>query len=193
MTKETAWLPLASGGRFYPLAPRIEDIHIQDIAHALSQVNRYVGQTTFPYSVAQHSVYVSRMVPAHLALVGLLHDASEAYLSDISRDVKMLMPEYKEWEANLERMIAQRFDLPYPWPAEVKEADTEILRREGAWLFPEHSAMWPAWGITNRQDYLPISQLTSAQAKLLFLHRFEDLTTKRRSNGCVVTEGVSRA
>jgi hypothetical protein len=104
-----------------------------------------------------------------------MHDASEAYLSDISRGVKMLMHEYKDWERELEKVIALRFNLPFPHPPDVKIADTEILRREGAWLFPEGSPMWHAWGITSRDDYPAIERLTPDQAKVRFIERYYQL------------------
>lgn len=180
MTKEQAWIPTRGGKRFYPLAPSIADIDIYDIAHALSNVCRYVGHTRFHYSVAQHSVYVSQMVPPELALTGLLHDASEAYLSDISRDVKMLMYEYKGWESNLEEAIARRFGLPFPLPYTVKQADTEILRREGAWLFPEGSPMWQSWGVTRKEDYPEITYWKQSEAAETFLWMFHRYTTEVR-------------
>ena len=77
------WMQTYTGERFWPLDPRIEDIHIRDISMALGKLCRYGGHTIFFYSVAEHSVLVSEYVPEEYALWGLLHDASEAYLSDI--------------------------------------------------------------------------------------------------------------
>ena len=70
-----------------------EDIDITDIMHSLSQINRYNGHTKFPYTVAQHSVYVAKLEYEHSkdarrALAALLHDAAEAYIGDIVRPIK---------------------------------------------------------------------------------------------------------
>ena len=68
------WIQTFSGGRFWPLDPRPEDVYIGDIAHALSMKCRYAGHTTFFYSVAEHSVHVCRHAPAEHKLWALLHD-----------------------------------------------------------------------------------------------------------------------
>lgn len=119
-----------TGRRFWPLQPKAEEVALQDIAHALSNICRFTGHTNHFYSVAQHSVLVSRTVPAEFALWGLLHDASEAYLADISRPVKQQMPFYQEAERRLEKVIASAFGLPWPMPAAVKEVDTRMLMTE---------------------------------------------------------------
>lgn len=186
MTPEEAWVPTYSGKRFYPLEPRIAAIRIEDIAHALSLTCRYAGQVKFHYSVGHHSLLVSKMVPHEIALEALMHDASEAYLSDISRDVKMLMPEYKEWENRLEAAIAMRFGLHYPWHPSIKEADTAILAREGAWLFPKDSDMWKAWGVTSKAGHQEIYPLEPRTVELGFLRRFDELYSERHR---LFTEG----
>jgi 5'-deoxynucleotidase YfbR-like HD superfamily hydrolase len=107
------WLQTFTGGEIWPIDPRPEEINIVDIAQALSQQCRYAGHTTRFYSVAEHSVYISREVPAELALWGLLHDASEAYLVDIPRPLKPYMPVYKHWERELMQVIAAKFGLSW--------------------------------------------------------------------------------
>src|SRR5690554_7094997 len=78
-----------TGRRFYPLDPNPADVCIEDIAHALSRITRFNAHINAEwYSVAEHSVHVSRIVPPEYALAGLLHDASEAYIADVSRPVK---------------------------------------------------------------------------------------------------------
>jgi uncharacterized protein len=69
-------------------------------------------------------------LPANLKLFGLLHDASEAYLADLPRPVKAGLPEYKAIETNVERVIAEKFELPFPMPPEVKAADQALLKDE---------------------------------------------------------------
>jgi hypothetical protein len=141
------WMQTRSGRKFYPEDPRPEDIDIEDIAHALSLVNRFGGHTPEPYSVAQHSVLVANeverrsqsphpMLPAGgwrpLILWGLLHDASEAYLGDIVWPLKQasLMQGYKVLEANVMTAIVERFALLREEPAIVKACDLTLLATE---------------------------------------------------------------
>ena len=114
-----------SGLRFWPLNPDPEKILIGDIVHALAHQCRFGGHASRVYSVAEHSVHISRLCPPEVALWGLLHDASQAYLVDLPRPLKQL-PEfaaYREAERRLQRMIAVRFGLPPEQPASVTEAD----------------------------------------------------------------------
>ena len=93
-----------SGLRFWPLDPNPEKILIADIAHALAHQCRFGGHASKFYSVAEHSVHVSKLCLPEHALWGLLHDASEAYLVDLPRPLKLL-PEfapYREAERRLQ-------------------------------------------------------------------------------------------
>ena len=81
----------ASGRKFWPLDPKPEEVHLEDIILALSQMCRWGGRCARFYSVAQHSVWVARRVATthpHLALQALLHDAAEAYVGDQVRPIK---------------------------------------------------------------------------------------------------------
>lgn len=82
------WIQTYTGKQFTPLAPRAEDVCIEDIAHALSMKCRYTGHVREFYSVAQHCILVSRLVSTAFALPALLHDAGEAYLPDIAAPIK---------------------------------------------------------------------------------------------------------
>jgi len=133
MTEEKrigGWIQTYSGQAFWPLDPRPEEIHIQDIAHALSLISRYCGQCRIFYPVAQHCVLVAHTVPRPLALEGLMHDGSEAYISDIPTPVKTYLPDYKRTEAKIEEAIAQKYNLIWPWPSEVKLADHIVFKTE---------------------------------------------------------------
>lgn len=161
-----------SGRAFSPLDPDPSDIDILDIAHALSLNCRFTGHTRFHYSVAQHSVLVASLVEDELRLTALLHDASEAYLSDIARPIKQqpaFGDVYKEFEGRLERAIAERFALTYPWPKAVKNADEIALVTEARDLM-FGTAGWkePLASIEPLQD-LTIVQLTPEQAEEEFL------------------------
>lgn len=162
------WIVVYSGRRFYPLDPRAEDIDIRDIAHALSMVCRFTGHVSRFYSVAEHSIHVAHHVEAEtgdraLALCGLLHDASEAYLCDVSRPIKMMteMAAYREAEARVEAVIAAKFGLPHPLPAIVKHHDERALMTERRDLVPGASlAGWTGnvvepWPEPLRSDSAP--------------------------------------
>ncbi len=124
------WMQTATGRAFYPLDPRPMEIHIEDIAAALSKLCRYGGHCKRFYSVAEHCVLMARVASPSVAFEALMHDASEAYLSDVIRPVKSSLPEYLTIERRLEVAIAERFDLVYPMPAEVKRLDNAILADE---------------------------------------------------------------
>ncbi len=170
------WIQTFTGRKFYPLRPRAEDVDIEDIAQALSNICRFTGHTTCFYSVAQHSVHVSANCPPEVALWGLLHDASEAYLADVARPVKRT-PEfahYKVIERRVMEAICERFELHSPIePEEVKVADNRMLATEARDLMgPKHPDwVWPAtpydWRITN---------LLPTKARALFLDTFRSLT-----------------
>lgn len=101
-----------SGEKFNPLNPDVEKIKIGDIAHALSMLCRANGHFKSFYSVAQHSINCANEAKARgyslrVQLACLLHDASEAYLSDITRPVKEKFTQYHEFEKNLQNVIMQ--------------------------------------------------------------------------------------
>lgn len=168
-----------NGVEFYPLDPNPDDILIEDIAQALSNNCRFCGHVKIHYSVAQHSVIVSQLCDPENALAGLLHDASEAYLSDITRPVKYTqkMEGYREIEHNLERVIAQKFGLPFPMTKDIKRADDMALMSEGCVLFKSV----PGWvkrrladaGLT--EPPVKIYPVPAPVAKGLFLKRFYEL------------------
>lgn len=167
----------ASGVRFDPLNPDPGDILLSDIAHSLSNQCRFTGHVKEFYSVAEHSVRCANFVLDQLdggpdaAMLLLLHDASEAYLSDIARPVKHAAgfgDEYRKVEDGLQRAISERFDLPFPFPDIVHEVDNALLAAEAKYLMPEEFGEFPAllhypeqidpWGHTHAR----------AQFKMLF-------------------------
>lgn len=120
-----------SGRKFWPLDPRSDEVHIEDIAHALSMQCRYGGHCTRFYSVAEHSVLMARtFANRDLALWALLHDAAEAYVADVPRPLKRFLPGYKEAENKVMAAICDRFGLPHEMPERVKYADECILADE---------------------------------------------------------------
>lgn len=118
-------------GRYVdPFDPKPDDIVIEDIAHALSNLCRFGGHTKRFYSVAEHSVLCAMLVPGEHKLAALLHDASEAYLVDIPTPIKNRLPGYVKAEDRLMKVIADKFGFQYPFSAEVKEADRGALALE---------------------------------------------------------------
>ena len=128
------WLLTHSGGQWWPTDPRPEDCRLEDVAHALAHLCRYVGHVRRFYSVAEHSVHVSYMVPKELALEALLHDAAEAYIADIPRPLKRALPDYQRIERLNDLAVRTAFGLPHEEHPVVKEADTRILKTEALCL-----------------------------------------------------------
>lgn len=122
-----------TGVYFDAFNPDPAKILLADIAHALSQQPRYAGHLPHFYSVAQHSIYVSSLLPPWLRVAGLLHDAAEAYLCDIPAPFKNRMQGYKEAEHNLLNAILKKFAVWDKYEAGkdlIKAADATALKIE---------------------------------------------------------------
>lgn len=148
----------ASGRRVLLENPQPEDIKISDIAIALSRLCRYTGHSESFYSVAEHSVRVSEILPDEFKLTGLLHDATEAYLGDMSSPLKKLLPNYRKLEDGFWTAIARKFNLPDPIPAIVKDADYEMFRREWQGLMFNSNIYFESRG--DYGEHLPVSKNT---------------------------------
>lgn len=137
------WMQTYTGAQFWPLDPRVDEVRFEDIAAGLSKLCRYGGQTILFYSVAEHCVHVARHAPEGLQLDALLHDASEAYLCDIIRPIKSHLTNYLDIEAGLERVIARKFGLHWPWHPDIKRLDTAILADERDQVMAPPPVPWP--------------------------------------------------
>lgn len=102
--------------------------NIEVIAYALSHINRFTGHAGI-CSVAQHSMLVVQQLPDELKLSGLLHDATEAYLGDIAKPLKNLLPDYQKIEAFHADIIDKHFNVDTRHPL-IKEVDTRMLVTE---------------------------------------------------------------
>lgn len=142
--RDSRWIQTATGRRFWPLSPRIEDVNVFDIAHALSNKCRYSGHTAHFYSVAQHSVLVAAFLPPELKLWGLMHDAAEAYLPDVANPIKSSIVGFQEIEDRVMRVVADYAGLPWPCPPEVTDIDRRIVHDERLALLPRTSDVWPS-------------------------------------------------
>ena len=140
-----SYITTVTGIHFYPLNPNPKDIDIEDIAHALSLICRANGHFRHFYSVAQHSIAcaeeaIARGYSLEVTLGCLLHDASEAYLCDVTRPVKKHIPQYLRAEENLQEVIWKRFigrELTDVEKKLIFEIDDDILSMEFHLLMPE--------------------------------------------------------
>lgn len=164
------WILTYTGRKFWPFDPRPEEIHVEDIAHALSCTGRWGGHTREFFSVAQHSYYVSHRCED--PLWGLLHDAAEAYLVDLPRPIKQALRMFGQLEDRILECVAERFDLPWPLPECVHTADNALLQAEAAALMPQCSD----WELIQDQSLIQIRPWAPIFAEDQFLRRFRHLT-----------------
>lgn len=175
--------------------PRPSTIRLEDIAHALSQVCRFGGHCAEFYSVAEHSVFVSRRLERQgygrrMQMAGLLHDAAEAYLGDVPRPLKPLLGEaYEQLSEQMDYAIGQALDIDdmlFHDPA-VKSADNWALLVEARFLLPSKGVNWAgseldAWAIHDAPSRIVVPDywrggLPSDQAERMFIHRYKELST----------------
>jgi uncharacterized protein len=184
-------ISLADGGYFDFKAPELHKFEIDVIAHALSNICRYTGHSRKFYSVAEHSVIVSRLVPAKYALEGLLHDASEAYTGDVSSPLKALLPGYRKIEDRVQEAISVYFGLRFPFPEEVHLADKQAYRAERETV--ASNGVDSLWYTDERyktnRDCMPYG-LTPKNAKQAFLNRFYEITNEKKERTSLRRKGA---
>ena len=166
------WIQTYSGIQMYPLDPKENEIHIEDIAHALSMLCRFNGHTSEFYSVAEHCCHVHDILPHELKLTGLLHDASEAYLCDMPRPIKRspgFASEYLAAESRLMMVIAKKFDLQWPMHERVEQADNAVLATEARRLM---APLHPEWKDHYGAADIDLPLWSPIQARDEFLRRY---------------------
>lgn len=136
------WTLTFSGVAFDLVEPTPDMVSIKDIAHALANQCRFAGHSRRYYSVAEHCLYVSRALPAGMRLHGLLHDAAEAYVHDIVRPLKKMLPDYWLIENRIMRAVSERFGLPQQPSRELYEADQRMLATEAEYLMASPPRPW---------------------------------------------------
>lgn len=174
-------IPLATGEWFFPNQPDVEKITIPLIASSLSKLCRYTGHTAGFYSVAQHSVHVAKLMIRNghpeYALEGLMHDAAEAFVNDLSAPVKETMPEYQRMEDKIKVAIWEKFGCdPAAWPY-VKQADRDSYATEVRDLFPTMDREW-TWTFYGKAspDEERISCWSPDFARIMFIKTHVEVT-----------------
>lgn len=176
-----SWIITYTGKKFDILNPKQDMICVEDIAHALSNICRFTGHSKYFCSVAQHSILVSQLVPVSFKKNALLHDASEAYISDISRPLKGILNNsyvnsYHEIEKNIQYVIAKKYgDLP-EISSVVKTADNIALYIEAK----TNGLYTNEWSLSKSYVYEGEQWLKEhtwidfhSQAKDIFLHELK--------------------
>lgn len=132
-----------TGGEFYPLDPEPSEVDLPDIANGLANTCRYAGQCQFYYSVGTHSLYVSEELAEQgpqVQLYGLLHDAAEAYVSDVPRPLKRELENFADIESNVLDAVWTGLGVPAPTDSQwetVMAADDQLFRYEADTLLAE--------------------------------------------------------
>lgn len=178
------YIELVTGCRFYLNNPLWD---IGAIAHSLSLQCRFTGQCRKFYSVAEHSVLVSRIVE-DLGLgdpmEGLMHDAVESVLADVVGPAKQLLEDYKLLDAALDSSMRKAFALPEAMTEGVRRADQLALLIEAKALMPSKGAQGyvddpQIHAEANKLTY-QVQCWTSDNAKEKFMTRMSDIRRRHR-------------
>jgi 5'-deoxynucleotidase YfbR-like HD superfamily hydrolase len=190
MTLQTKSAILLYNGDFFDFKdPYNHEYDIETIAHALSNLCRYTGHTKLFYSVAEHCVLVSYLTPEPFALEGLMHDASEAYCGDVASPLKKLLSEYNDIEEGVQKALFKYFNLRYPMPACVHEADKIAYVTERQSI--SNTGKDELWFTDLVPEKIKVIGHSPEKARKLFMDRFEVLNNAR--NEVVRAETKTRA
>lgn len=172
------WIQTATGRQFWPMDPQPSDICIDDVAHALSMLCRFGGHCRRFYSVAEHCVLMTRAAPQEFKRWALLHDASEAYLTDVPRPTKPFLVGYDGIERRVMWAVAVRFNLHLGLPDQVKALDRAILTDEKQ----QNMAPAPAARSTDVEPLgVHLQFWTPRRARLEFMREYRSLWGRRRA------------
>lgn len=177
------WIGLLSGAQFNYNRPEESDVTLDDLASALSNICRFSGHLPCFYSVAQHLVNTSRIVDPEFALDALMHDTAEAFTNDLPTPLKWALPVFKELEIKIESAMAQKFGFNYPYPPQVRQADTEMLILEKLYV-KKDDRVWPQYEgiiVDHLIDKVDLKPWQPQRAKREFLERYEELLNAQRN------------
>jgi uncharacterized protein len=189
------WMQTYSGIQFRPYAPTPEMVSLIDIFHVIPKLERYNCHLDHSYSVAQHCVYTSYIVPQEFAFAALMHDVVEVWMGDLPAPVKWGMPQFSELEDYIfEQAVAPKFGIEFPLPKAVKRADFAKLCYEKSAIVRDFGHIWgcedhpvpklaeriPNFGVLPdgtmaRTTERGMPLLTTDQARSLFMDRFFEL------------------
>ncbi len=167
-------ITMSNGNDFVFNNPDSADYSIEVIAQSLSKICRFGGHCNEFYSVAQHSVSVSDLVPDELKMEALLHDAAEAFVGDMPTPLKQMLPEYKAIELEIEKSIRQKYGLPEEMNPLIKEADIKMFVTECRDLMESSCALKSFTDI--EPDEKTILTLTPIQSYYYFMARYRNLS-----------------
>lgn len=181
------WMLTATGGQIDLRFIRNEPVDILDIAHHISQLNRYTGAAKRPNCVAEHSILVADILAKQghgrqVQFGGLMHDAHEAYIGEVNRQLKPLLgPAFEHVNAAAARHVRRRFGLGMTfaqYSGVIKDADLIALSTERVALMPDSGPPWPVVSTHPPIDWYDFD----AQAEMswkdwrdVFLQRFDEL------------------
>ncbi len=168
------YIQLITGKRFPFLNPKPEDINILAVACGLSHQCRYAGQIKQFFSIAEHSLQLSYAVPSEYAKWALLHDAAEAFITDIPSPIKAHLPEFIEIENKVMEAVCDAFSIDREMPEIVKEYDARICVNERANLLTPLEGGWE--GDLKPLDGVTFNFYKPNDAHVRFLGRFYELS-----------------
>ncbi|PIZ81725.1 phosphohydrolase [Candidatus Pacearchaeota archaeon CG_4_10_14_0_2_um_filter_30_11] len=167
------WMQIFTGKKFWPLDPKSEEVDIKDIALSLAFQCRFNGHSNYFYSIAQHSVIVSKIVSKDQASAALLHDAAETYIGDMVSPLKRFMLEFKEIENKIEKIIFEKFGIKNVNQKEIKRADNIALVTEMRDLMKSPPERWKVASFEPIHE--KIISMGPEESEKIFLKRFEEL------------------
>lgn len=141
--KHNLFIELSGGGKWYP-SRTDNEITIEEVAHSLSGMGRFTLHAKRingnVYTVAEHSVKVSYLIPT---LTALMHDSPESIINDLSKPIKLFIGgSYNQLEEDTEAQFKRIFDLDFPMSPELKQADIHMVLIEAFDLLESKGANW---------------------------------------------------
>lgn len=175
---KNTWMQTWSGNKVSILDPQIEDIDIDDIINSISKLCRFNGQCSIFYSVAQHCVEGShlagKLFGEDIAREFLLHDATEAYVGDMIRPLKVHDKLFQEIEERFYGVIARRFNFPFEMTQECKYIDDVMVTWEKRDIMP-NSDPWPNLPDITEYNFPKIEEWRWTTALRLYKERYREL------------------
>lgn len=200
MTKPSPWILTAGGRKFHYQSDDPSQFNVDDMASALSRMCRYGGHLADKYdddiySVAQHSVYVYRLLvlvgaPVRVLPWAIAHDMPEAYWTDVPSPLKSLLPDYKAMENHSAAILRMRYGIPYDDEIEryVKWADMQVLYAESREITSIPSELWDE-GVQSQYTLHDIDPdfflWRPRHARQMFLSTYAEAMQHANTNGAL--------